>query len=616
MNSTALQQKYPEVYQKFFVQCPLVLSAPLTFYWTEHPSSYSGVMIRQKIPLKVFLGVEFIEKEHIELGSLQYFSNSNAAFFHHDLNDFLPNRLEFLNFIKEKFKKDVVWANSRGVRFHTLVEDSLYGYPNGTRANISALMATIFQLLSEKLSIDQIQIWKKFSPKSLLKDGKHGFTKAFELARIFDLILLQGHSWTTTCFSAMVSTPYPIIAFPAKTIRTFDYEYHQKNKFNLIQGNIPFWGYDLRDLYPDLPIDITEWLIDFGVIYSGKSVLKQYSRLRDTIIDYKIEDIRRFIHEKFSSDMQSAPVMPDFYDKFGADSSNTEFYTTDLFGTISIRLIDKLYHLLLHGYDEKIVNEFINLMHSRYASVVATDPMSEHMRKLLHRLNSAFFHANPLSNFSIFAMYDGARGGNIGFVSSIGTHRKALENAVQTLQKEYPDLAIEYLSWRDGYCSDGVIVEQYMDQSITSKHLGKNLVKIIQYRNDGKYEKIVPFNDVDPSDEKSDVTLNLIENNITMGNLPVSSKELHSQTATIQIVTMLLDDPSHEIMNTELKRSAYATSKNEMQGKITGPFCRLMKERTGKTLEIKLKGTNTNFNIALKLSHDSSITIIQKLFDT
>ncbi len=616
MNSSTLQQNYPEIYRKLFSKCPIVLSVPLTFYWTEHPSHYSGVMLRQKIPLRVFLGVEFTDQSGIHFSSLTFFSVLKNTFLEESLKDFFPNVPELTTFL-EKQLRECLLEKARGLKFHVFVEDTVYGYPNGIRSSICALLASIIRLLSDNLSVEQIQRWRDISVKSLLHDRKYGFHETFQLARTINLIDSYSHSWTTVCFSAMVPTAYPIISFPAQTIRTLDYLHHKKSKFDTLH-EIPFWGYDLRDIYPDLISMIDNplvWPIDLAVIYSGKSILKGYGKLKTASTDFTIKNVQQFIKNNFANDIEALTVPPDFYQKFYIDQPTVDHFTTDLFSVISIRLIQQLYKLLSEGYNDDVVDDFINLIHSRHAALVGADPMSNYMRRLFYSFNSALFQGNPSANFALFAMYDVALGGNIGFVSPIGTHRDILESAVKELQQQYPDVSIEYMSWRDGYCSDGVIVEQYLDQSIISHHLGKDLVKVVQYTKRGHRDELVSAQDIRRFHETSDVILDLIEKDMTIGNQTISSKEIHSRTATIQLLTTLLQSPNGQIQNQDLPRSAYSLSKNEMQGKITGPLSRLVSKRTGKKLEIVLKGTNTEFSIALKFPEDFNLTTIQKLFN-
>lgn len=63
---------------------------------------------------------------------------------------------------------------------------------------------------------------------------------------------------------------------------------------------------------------------------------------------------------------------------------------------------------------------------------------------------------------------------------------------------------------------------------------------------------------------------------------PMTSAKLPSQKATIEVIKALLASPEKCLKNTDLPRSSYTTSKNEMNGKIYGPLNRLCLEYLGK----------------------------------
>ncbi len=612
MNSKALQQVYPDIYRHLFSQCPLVLSAPLGFYWVEHPTAhYNGVMLRQKLPTKVFLGIEFTQKSTIEFGSLQYFSNSRQTFSFENINNYWPNRIEFFDYLTKRFKKVVL--EKKGICFHILVEDNLYSYPIGVQGVISALIASALLLLSNELNINQIHRWSSVSPKLLLKDEQLGFSLAFNLTRTINSITKKAYTWNTGVFAALVPTPYTVIAFPGSQVRMLDYEFHKNSDFNSV-ATVPFWGYDLSDLYPDLPKESPVWPIDFGSIFSGKAVLAGHTSLKGTKTNYDTTSLQAFIRQKFASDVSSSHILPDFYESFGPGGSRVNHYDTDLLSTISIRLIDQLYRLLAHGYSENEINNFINLLQARHSAVMAIDDVSDHMRKVLQSLNSALFKYNPSGNFALFAMYDVTLGGSIGFVGPVNMYRDCLEEAVKELQKDYPDISADYLSWRDGYSSDGLIVEQYLNEGIISNYVNRSSVKITEYRFDRISEKIHLLEAVDMQRYKNDILVNIVDHTLCIGDDPVSSKELHSQIATVHLLSNILQAPEYRVASKELPRSAYTISKNEMQGKIIGPLCWLVEKRLGKKLDIRLSGTNTEFSVVLRLSSEISIILLQSLF--
>lgn len=60
LNSETLQENYSLVYQGFFSQNSLVVSAPRNFWWTgEYAELFGGLTITQKLPVRLYFGLQF-----------------------------------------------------------------------------------------------------------------------------------------------------------------------------------------------------------------------------------------------------------------------------------------------------------------------------------------------------------------------------------------------------------------------------------------------------------------------------------------------------------------------------------------------------------------------------
>ncbi|HCY20802.1 TPA: hypothetical protein DIC40_02940 [Patescibacteria group bacterium] len=74
--------------------------------------------------------------------------------------------------------------------------------------------------------------------------------------------------------------------------------------------------------------------------------------------------------------------------------------------------------------------------------------------------------------------------------------------------------------------------------------------------------------------------MDTLNNRIYLEGQKLTSQDLHSQSATIEILKMLLENPGKEINNKNLPLSSYSKNKNDMLGKIVGPLLSLVEERT------------------------------------
>lgn len=58
MNSTLIKRQHVKVYEQFFLENSLVVSAPFVMNWSgDVLNNYSGISIKQKIPLRIYMGI-------------------------------------------------------------------------------------------------------------------------------------------------------------------------------------------------------------------------------------------------------------------------------------------------------------------------------------------------------------------------------------------------------------------------------------------------------------------------------------------------------------------------------------------------------------------------------
>jgi hypothetical protein len=69
----------------------------------------------------------------------------------------------------------------------------------------------------------------------------------------------------------------------------------------------------------------------------------------------------------------------------------------------------------------------------------------------------------------------------------------------------------------------------------------------------------------------------------------LTSDDLHSQTATVDILKILIENISKDVSNKEFTVSSYSKNKNDMLGKIVIPLIELIEKETGKKLPLICK---------------------------
>ncbi|HCB51432.1 TPA: hypothetical protein DEP21_02545 [Patescibacteria group bacterium] len=74
-----------------------------------------------------------------------------------------------------------------------------------------------------------------------------------------------------------------------------------------------------------------------------------------------------------------------------------------------------------------------------------------------------------------------------------------------------------------------------------------------------------------------------------MDGQKLTSQDIHSQSATIEIMKRLIENPGKDISNKDLPSSSYSKNKNDMLGKIVIPLIELIEKKTGKKLPLICK---------------------------
>jgi len=81
----------------------------------------------------------------------------------------------------------------------------------------------------------------------------------------------------------------------------------------------------------------------------------------------------------------------------------------------------------------------------------------------------------------------------------------------------------------------------------------------------------------------------MINNKIYINGRKLTSEDLHSQTATVDILKILIENIGKDISNKSLTVSSYSKNKNDMLGKIVIPLIELIEKEIGKKLPLICK---------------------------
>lgn len=171
-------------------------------------------------------------------------------------------------------------------------------------------------------------------------------------------------------------------------------------------------------------------------------------------------------------------------------------------------------------------------------------------------------------------------------------------NSIQTLNKELnTQFTLDYASPVDGFDTEGIKVEQYISDGIYSPFCSPYRTIIFQNteitHGHGEYKEII-------ENWKDGLLLNEVDNKIYLFGKKLTSQEIHSQSATIELLHHLMQYPWQEISNKELTPSAYSKNKNDMVGKIITPLQKYIAKHSTHKIDIHCKGSLNAFTITLE----------------
>lgn len=174
------------------------------------------------------------------------------------------------------------------------------------------------------------------------------------------------------------------------------------------------------------------------------------------------------------------------------------------------------------------------------------------------------------------------------------------QKQIQKINEEkWLQLSLDFASDQDWFEYKGLQLEQRKTQRTYSKFCSE--YKLKTFIKNKLSEEAIDYNIAIKKDDG--LLLDTISNKIYLFWKKINSKEIRSQSWTIELFKILLENIWNEIENTELPSSSYSKNKNEMLGKIVLPLRKLIKNKAGKELELNCHGSLGKFSLDLKHSN-------------
>lgn len=581
MNTTSLQKHFKTEYEDFFAKNDLVLSAchslpwNLGFGWDKNK-----IHIKQKVALKTFMGISITNEQKVKFDTIKLFEVCDTHFEEMTFKEINKQYKEIENKIMDVLKD--FWY-TKGITIKLLSESPRW-YGLGFSWIVWSLLATTVYLLTGKVSLEDMEDYDEFVLSDIFKE-------IFLLASKIDYISKYHNSAGHNCYAAMMNTSLPTITFCE------DYDV-KKNDMDFTP-----YAYKIKD-FLWISNQLEELHLDYGVIFSWvKNKVENNNQ-----IFLNTEDEFESLQEKMIAILKNNDFKD--LDKFAfKDIFQKWFLITlkDTFFVYNFKLLQAFKDLLGKWFDEAIIHNFIQTVKENNAlgSLFETD------NKISASMLWQFDYLKKFDDeiLGIFPISTTKMWGSLVFVMKPHKSRDTIIKTIEKLQDIwYTDLRLEYASWIDGTCADGIKIEQWIDTGIFSDYIQKDQV----YYKNNQWESLVwNYNEVF-TNKKDGLVLDMINNKMHLNGKKLTSSDLCSQTTTINILYKLMENIWEDVANKKFEISSYSKNKNEMLGKIVLPLISLIEKETGEKFPLICKGSIHDFYMKLNPSI-IKLAIIKKM---
>lgn len=152
------------------------------------------------------------------------------------------------------------------------------------------------------------------------------------------------------------------------------------------------------------------------------------------------------------------------------------------------------------------------------------------------------------------------------------------------------EIYVEGASWIDGFGESGLIVEQFLPKSKFSSFVSSQSCQLTAFHDGSEENKIIENCDLESVIKKYDLTLSVSDNKVYIQGQVLTSKEIFSAKATIDIFKKLLKNPDFKLSNREFRQTSHGQNRYDLQSKIFIPLNKALKKLAKKEIEFKISG--------------------------
>jgi len=617
INSTNLRLNFPEHYKELFSSCQVVVSTSDSFFWAgEYARFYGGMAILQKVPTKNLVGLEVLSENKILMNNALYgFDTVTNSFRKVHFDPAKESRL--INFLEDYWQILDPKGKIKGFKIH-LLSESHCGGGLGSTGVVLGCLATALMILAEKVKVEEVKNWQKAKVDDLLKKEEYAsFRKTFRLAWRMTAASRGGNSSGVNSFAAMIASPYPILYFSKSKDKfmlqnKLDPVKFAANHYEAIE-KIPFWGGKMEEVFS---LDVPQpWPIDIGRVYSGNLVNTEHIFKMLSSLGRDVDSLQKLIEGELAPKAFAKNLTVHSLFDFEAQDRQTCSHQDylDILNIISIKMMFALKDLFTIGPGEEGMRKFVECIHQAQDFGHFLGHSTPFLDRICQRFVSVVAQEN---DFNIAgAKIEGiGKGGHILFIGPAGTiSNKVIKEAQNLAKSTGKDIFLDWASWIDGFGESGLEVEQSLPQGIYSSFVSPQSFRMVTYFDGQTETKILNVEEFDKAIKDSDLALITPDHKISIKGTYLSSKEIPSAKATIDIFKKVLASKTNKISNKAFINSSYGQSRYDLQSKIFIPLKKTLQRIAKKKLDFQISGgMYDNFTVSLNCQK-IKITLIENI---
>jgi len=252
-----------------------------------------------------------------------------------------------------------------------------------------------------------------------------------------------------------------------------------------------------------------------------------------------------------------------------------------------------------------IYNDFLN--HNFQNNLINTINKNNTLLNLIQKENKVieyfkylFENNKKLQNEEIWILQlnSSSDGWSFIFILKDKISRYTIENSIIELSKKYYVFK-DYISWENVENIWSPKVKQYISKWIISDYID---ISMVYYFDNLWNKKIWKIEDI-ILEEKDWIILDTINKKILINWKKIDSKTIKSQSFTIDMMILLIENITKDVPNSLFPFSSYKNDRNQIQWKIIIPFLKLIKEFYLVDLKIKCIWNYDNFVLNMDKTH-------------